>query len=461
MKIDCRLDYSTILANQGRPVHLAMGFKAPSCQSGTRSPMAFCVVLDRSGSMSGEPLRKAKAASEAVVRNLHSSDQFALVAFDDSARVVVPMQAMENRETVNQQIRGIHEGGSTNLTGGWMLGRDELAKTAPGTARRVLLLSDGHLNVGVVNPEEVGRVVADGLERSRVRTSTLGFGDNYDENLMERLATCSGGNFYDANSADKLPAIFTAELDGLQRTSTQNLRIRFRPGTFCENWRLLAGYQTLVLPDGRTEIAVGDLVSEESATVILQLEVLPLPECQDGQPVASLEGEELAHLEILWDDLSGAQIKSCVHEQVVRILAAQDPADVKVNVDVIPGVVTQRTGVALEEARAEADAGRPKKALEVLNKAIGQLEALGASEVAIASLKRMVRELEEFGGLSARSSKEHRYRASHMRKMKSMSSWTLDEEAPGYSEAPLPPAVPPTPPQASEPSAGEDPNSKA
>ncbi len=461
MNIDCRLDYSTILANQGRPVHLAVGFKAPQATSEERRPMAFCVVLDRSGSMAGDPLRNAKAASEIVVRNMRSGDQFALVAFDDSAQVIVPMQTLENKAAALEAIRAIHDLGSTNLTAGWMLGRDELAKTANGTARRVLLLSDGQLNVGVVEPDEVSRIVADGLERSQVRTATLGFGDGYDENLMERLATCSGGNFYDANSADKLPAIFAAELEGLQKTAAQNLRIRFQPGTFCESWKLLAGYHTVALPDGRTEIAAGDLVSEESATVVFQLEVLPLPVLPDGQPAASLDGEELVQLEILWDDLSGPEVKSCVHRQTIRILATQNPDDVKVNVDVIPGVATQRTGMALEEARNAAEAGQAERAMEILKTTVSQLQALGdegRTAGGIAALERMIQELERFGGLSARSSKGYRYSSSHMRKMKSRAIWTLDEAAPGYSESSLPkPASDPLNPPDADPTADRDP----
>ena len=59
-------------------------------------------------------------------------------------------------------IDRITEGGSTNLTGGWMLGRDELRKAEAGTTRRLLLLSDGHLNHGywvIPVPKRLRRLV--------------------------------------------------------------------------------------------------------------------------------------------------------------------------------------------------------------------------------------------------------------------------------------------------------------
>ena len=104
------------------------------------------------------------------------------------------------------------------------------------------------------------------------------------------------------------------------------------------------------LPDGRIEISLGDLVSEESATVVLELKVLPLPLLPGGEPVATLEGEALLGLEILWDDLAGPEVRSLTHLQTVRILPTQDPADVIVNEDVIPAIAAQRAGFASDAA---------------------------------------------------------------------------------------------------------------
>lgn len=436
MKIQARLDHSTILANQGRPVHLALELVAPHAETSSRRPMAFCAVLDRSGSMRGEPLSKAKAACESIIRNLRSNDQFALVVFDDRAEVVLPMGTVTSKSAAVQSLRRIQDRGSTNLTAGWMLGRDELRKAPDSTTRRTLLLSDGCLNAGITAPDEVARIVSDGLERSRIRTATLGFGDGYDENLLERLASCSGGNFYDANSAEKLPAIFEAELEGLQRTASQNVRVRVRKLDFCENWALFASYHSVSLPDGRIEISLGDLTSEESATLVFHLDVLPLPILPGGEPVASLEGEKLVELEILWDDLSTPDLASRTHTQTIRILPTQDPADIRINEDVIPAVATQCAGLAVEKATDAANKQDSQKATRILKEALVKLESLGNAAKAadgIEALRSLLSTIEEYGSLDARAAKSAKFRSSHMRKMKSMAAWTLDEEAPSYS----------------------------
>ena len=448
MKIQAQLDHSTILANQGCPVHLALELTAPFAEAGERRPMAFCAILDRSGSMAGRPLAQAKAACEGIIRNLRASDQFALVAFDDTAQVVLPMATVRDKARAIEAVRRIHDMGSTNLCAGWMLGRDELRKTPETAARRTLLLSDGMLNRGIIDRSEVTRIVSDGLERSLIRTSTLGFGDSYDENLLEILATGSGGNFYDANSPEKLPAIFESELEGLQRTACQNVRIRVRKLDFCESWSLYAAFRSIPLPDGRVEISLGDLTSDESATLAFQLDVLPLPLLADGTPAATLEGERLLELEILWDDLTSPSLASRTHTQTIRILPTQDSADIRLNEDVIPAVATQCAGLAVDKATQAANDNRVHEAVQILKQTLEKIRSFGNESKAadgIQALESLLQTLEIHGGLDARSSKASKFRSSHMRKMKSMASWTLDEEAPSYSKKPLP----------QDPSAGE------
>lgn len=447
MKIQAQLDHSTILANQGRPVHLALELTAPVAEAGERRPMAFCAVLDRSGSMAGRPLAQAKAACEGIIKNLRSSDQFALISFDDTAETVLPMGTVQNKSRAIEAVRRIVDGGSTNLTAGWMLGRDELRKTDGKTSRRTLLLSDGLLNVGITEPAQVEHIVADGLERSQIRTATLGFGDNYDENLLEKLATRSGGNFYDANSAEKLPAIFESELEGLQRTACQNVRVRVRKLDFCEKWDLYASFHFIPLPDGRVEISLGDLTSEESATLVFHLDVLPLPRFPDGTPVATLEGERLLELEILWDDLTSPSLASRTHTQTIRILPTQDPADVRLNEDVIPSIATQCAGLAIEQATLAANKNQAGEAIEIIKKALRKIQSLGDTTKAadgIQALDSLLTTLELHGGLDARSSKAAKFRSSHMRKMKSMAMWSLNEQAPSYSKKATPPQPHPT-----------------
>lgn len=90
--------------------------------------------------------------------------------FDDAAQVVIPLQAAAAKSGWSDPVKAIGSGGSTNLTGGWMLGRDELGKAPPGCNRRLLLLTEGQLNVGIVDPLQVQGIVASGLERHGIHS---------------------------------------------------------------------------------------------------------------------------------------------------------------------------------------------------------------------------------------------------------------------------------------------------
>jgi len=107
MKIGTHLDYEVILANKAFPVYFAIQFEAPEVGQIRPKPAAFCLVLDRSGSMAGPPLEKAKQATLLAVRNLRSADNFALVVFDDSAQVIIPFQPAVKKEDFIRTIESI------------------------------------------------------------------------------------------------------------------------------------------------------------------------------------------------------------------------------------------------------------------------------------------------------------------------------------------------------------------
>jgi Ca-activated chloride channel homolog len=110
-----KINASLILANQARPVHFALHFESPNFTPTRPRPAAFCLVLDRSGSMHGQPLEKAKQAAKLAVRNLRPADNFSLVIFDTEAQVLVPSQSATNKESFVRAIETIQAGDSTNL----------------------------------------------------------------------------------------------------------------------------------------------------------------------------------------------------------------------------------------------------------------------------------------------------------------------------------------------------------
>lgn len=317
-----------------------------------------------------------------------------------------------------------------------MLGRDELKKAGADLPRRLLLLTDGQLNVGVVEPPAVTQIVAAGMERDLISTSCLGFGDGYNEDLLAMLASATNANYYDANSPDQLPTIFTAELEGLQALAVQNLRIRIKRLDFCDCLALLAEYPTTTTSDGATEISVGNLVSEEERTVVVAMEVPAIPLVASGKPAADLKGERLVEVEVLYDLLQADQVTSHQWTQTVRVLPVQDEKDLRTNSEAIGIVSTQEAGKTLSDAISDADRGKVEEAKQRLTDAIRRLKAYPQSAQTadgLRTLEDFLNRLMEMGSWSARERKSARYHSNFYRKMSSHQMWSATEEAPSFN----------------------------
>ncbi len=177
-----------------------------------RPKVNLSIVLDRSGSMSGQKIEKAKEAAIEALRRLGPDDVCSVVIYDHNVQTIIPAQGARNIEWIESRIHSIHPGGNTALFGGVSQGASEIRKNlGGGYVHRIILLSDGIANVGPSSPEELGRLGA-ALLKEDISVTTIGVGTDYNEDLMARLSQNSDGNTYFVESSRDLPRIFTAEL---------------------------------------------------------------------------------------------------------------------------------------------------------------------------------------------------------------------------------------------------------
>jgi ADP-ribosylglycohydrolase/uncharacterized protein YegL len=408
MNISYHLDYETIVHGRSDDVHLVIHFRAAKQASGRSSPFAFGIVLDNSGSMGGKPLEEAKAAAQMVITHLGPEDRIAVVTFSDTARTIIPLQQPVSKAYLQALIAGIQVGGGTNLTAGWMQGRDEVAKAPEGMSRKLLLLTDGHTNVGITEPSQIRQIVAHGLEKERLRTSCLGFGDEYNEDLLNELSKVAAGALHDADSPEKFPAIFQQELDSLLNLSAQNIRVRLKRLHYCTGVGIISDYPSVALPEGGVELTLGDLVSEEERVLVLALEVLPIPPLPDGGTVTSLEGEALLEVEILFDEIVPGGVTSAKEQRTIRVLPVQSEADVKVNEIAIKWIAEQIAARAISDAipaRDQGDAEALKQRLASTRERLSRYGRPGLTQAAAGALDEFEDSSREW---TARARKERR-----------------------------------------------------
>ena len=142
-----------------------------------RNPLHLAHVIDRSGSMSGQPLDEAKRCAEFVLDGLQATDRLSLVVYDNQVQTLVPTMLLHDKEFARRAIRDIDSGGSTDLHGGWFQGAETLAPhTKENITSRVILLSDGCANHGLLDHDQIFAQCAEfaraGVSTSRVPGST-------------------------------------------------------------------------------------------------------------------------------------------------------------------------------------------------------------------------------------------------------------------------------------------------
>jgi len=226
LTLDCSLDTPVVLAG-GRPTaYLRVALKGAEPEpSGPHTPVNLALVLDRSGSMSGEKLAEAKRAAIMAVGRLRADDIVSVVTYDSTVRVLVPATKVGDPAAITELLQGVQAGSSTALFAGVSKGARELRKfLAAQRVNRVLLLSDGLANVGPSSPGELAELGAS-LAKEGIAVTTVGLGLDYNEELMTRLAEHSDGNHYFAERATDLAQAFERELGEVMSVVALDLEV--------------------------------------------------------------------------------------------------------------------------------------------------------------------------------------------------------------------------------------------
>ncbi|MEE9498041.1 MAG: VWA domain-containing protein, partial [Nitrospinaceae bacterium] len=247
------------------------GFDLP--QESDRAPVNLAIVLDRSGSMAGEKLARAREAAIKAIGLLQSGDIVSVVTYDSVVNVVVPATRVSDKQSIYRAIRRIRDGGRTALFAGVSKGASEVRKFLDKTrVNRVILLSDGLANIGPSTPSELGQLGAS-LGKEGISVTTIGLGLGYNEDLMTQLAGMSDGHHAFVQNSSDLNRIFAAEFNTALTVVANRFTIIIRCADSIRPIRVL-GRQAQIIGQN-VHVSLNQLSSNQEKFVILEVEVPP------------------------------------------------------------------------------------------------------------------------------------------------------------------------------------------
>jgi len=356
LKLEMVLGQPVMLAGEKQSAYLQVGltgFKLP-CSRG-RAPVNIAIVIDESGSMSGDKIVKAKEAAIMAIRRLNSNDIISVVTYDSKVNVLVPATRVSDKEMISSRIRSIEAGGSTALYGGVKKGACEMKKfLGCNRVNRLILLSDGLANVGPQSPAELGRLGAS-LIKDGISVTTIGLGMNYNEDLMTQLAYESDGSHYFAENACDLARVFDSEFGRALSVVAQEVQIKIRCAKGIRPVRLLG--REGKINGQNVEVFINQLYSEHKKFIILEVEVPATAKCVS---------RKIAAVDVSYGNLKTHKTDKLSSRVRVRFSDSKKIVEEKTNCDVMADVVeliaTERNELALESR----DEGKVKEARRML-----------------------------------------------------------------------------------------------
>ncbi len=197
-----------------------------------RQRVALLLIMDKSGSMSYDPLggqgkiEMAKESLRVAHRSLAEGDQLGIIVFNDKQEWVLPMTTLADeaqRAGIDQQIAAISADGGTEILPALSVGLDAI-RNVDADVRHIVLLSDGKARTGTRNDYQ--RLLDDAIG-DRVTVSTIAIGEDSDTDLMQFLADNGGGNYHFTERPEQIPEVTLEEAESAGSQAV--IRGAFRP----------------------------------------------------------------------------------------------------------------------------------------------------------------------------------------------------------------------------------------
>jgi Mg-chelatase subunit ChlD len=235
----------------------------------TRQPVHMMLLVDTSGSMeSEEKLSSVKRSIQLMLSLLSPEDRLSLVTFSDDSRTFLNrcVPTPEEQQAILYRVNNLVANGSTNMSAGLLEVRDLVEPPSSGRKQGLLLLTDGHANIGVHTEQGLIEILQRiQSESSGLSLTTVAYGVDHNAEMLTNLAKAGGGAYNVVTNLEDVATVFGDILGGLVSVSAQKVEVQLPPGADA-----ITSYRCVKDPGGITTVYVGDIYADGEVTILFK-----------------------------------------------------------------------------------------------------------------------------------------------------------------------------------------------
>ena len=339
-------------------------------KSRKRQQQAVVFVIDRSGSMGGRPLEIVKNTINEIIGKLDPTDLVSVISFDTQVEHHVPLVQLGQMslQGIRQSVNEIEARGGTDISLGYEAGLNEASKSPEQVESRVILLSDGHANRGVIDPSSFAKTAATATEHL-IKTSTIGIGESYDEKILDRMAQGGDGNHFAAFAVEEAVTGLNDEIDGLLSRSLSEVQIEvFLPEIEGLEIQPLGCTRSIKKTDRGMVVTYGEMASNETRGFAFVMTV-PKLNTRDKKKI------EVSFKSRAIDVESGEHLRALSRQELEIVEAANYRTPVR-DENVAAEVMAFKLADLKKQAAEAAWSGDLEKAREIIRGGQTEVEAI-------------------------------------------------------------------------------------
>ena len=235
----------------------------------TRQAVHMILLCDTSGSMEHEnKLASVKRSLNLLLTLLGAEDRISLVTFSDNSKCILSRAtpSPQDRQAIQYRVDSLVPDGSTNMSAGLLEVRNLVEPASSGRKQGVILLTDGHANIGVTQTEGLVNICRHFQDEFQGLTlTTVAYGVDHNGELLTQLAKTGGGAYNVVKDLEDVATVFGDILGGLASVSVQGVKVQLPPGAEANT-----AFRCDKDAAGMTTVYVGDIYADSEIVILFR-----------------------------------------------------------------------------------------------------------------------------------------------------------------------------------------------